>query len=314
MGYTESDLPIVLEDVIEGAEEKKGGKLKRSTLLGILLGNLLVGAVLASLLSGNPAQGKPEARANIDHDPRVGEELTEEQNEPPAEGLALENHDVTRRQIRKRRISQQVEQGRHRPSELALRHHLNPLIHVDLRPEIIRGSFVINVRARGPWSALDDDEVARNLEQIELTLKQNYPTDETSVTMVFDDGRPDLTSTGDAPAEDLARKIVQSHFRHISPRLYRSVDLQISCVDDGGGTDALRRKRGDVVQVDILVNAAAWDAEPTEQKVNVINDTTVFLAERYPEVTPYVTLNFDDGRESLPLKSSVDLRKLVRRS
>ena len=40
-----------------------------------------------------------------------------------------------------------------------------------------------------------------------------------------------------------------------------------------------------------------------ENKVYLLNYTIQFLKKRYPEVTPFVTLKFDDERQDLELKS-----------
>jgi hypothetical protein len=308
MGYTESDLPIVLEDVIEDVEEKEKRSIRFAAIgLAILAGNGLIVYLLVGLLSGSPDPVKQEA--SIDLHAAGGAEVGAEIKAITVTALEDKVQDrdpdleAAHRQTRKRRTDLRTPKGRNQASGLAFDQNMNPLISIDLDPGIVLGEFVINVRASGPWSELDEDEVARNLGLIESYIKRVYPTDETAVTMVFDDGRPNQVLTDSSPAADLAVKIIQSRFRHLSPRLYRSVDLKIARKVEHKSVSVLERASGNVIQVDILVNAAAWDAEPTEDKVNVLNDTTAFLEERYPEVTPFVTLNFDDGRKSLPLRS-----------
>lgn len=297
MSYTESDLEIEMIDVEEDADDKRRRWMPLALFAsGFGLVNCVLVVSALSLFGDVPESNDVEVSG-----PReltlAATETTPSQAAPDA-GVSEESHPEEQNRFHGRKIT----------GFGTLHAAVSGVIHSDLKVEVVHQSdpgeeSSVSVRVRGPWSELDDEKLKRNLAEIEATLKRHAGDGEITLTMAFDDGRPDLTSSAPSLADDLAIQVVNSDFRYIYPRVYRSVSVSVECRDEAGRP--VRESDGAVVWIEILVNAAVWDAETTEERVNLLNDTAIFLSDRYPEVTPYVTLKFDDGRAELPLKSSI---------
>ncbi|OGG56472.1 MAG: hypothetical protein A3F84_19500 [Candidatus Handelsmanbacteria bacterium RIFCSPLOWO2_12_FULL_64_10] len=57
-----------------------------------------------------------------------------------------------------------------------------------------------------------------------------------------------------------------------------------------------------VQEIEIGMAAKAWDALPADQKEGLLNKTFYVLKTRYPNITRFVTLKFDDRRQGLKLE------------
>jgi hypothetical protein len=102
----------------------------------------------------------------------------------------------------------------------------------------------------------------------------------------------------------LVQTMVQN-LQDINPDIYRTVELELE--------DQRLNKKGDEVvlrglvkNIDIYVYAKKWDALQSQKKVDLINETFYFLKKRYPKITPFISLKFDDKRQDLNLKSLLE--------
>ena len=57
-----------------------------------------------------------------------------------------------------------------------------------------------------------------------------------------------------------------------------------------------------VQEIEVAVAARAWDALPADQKEGLLNKTFYVLKTRYPNITRFLALKFDDGRQGLKLE------------
>ncbi len=57
-----------------------------------------------------------------------------------------------------------------------------------------------------------------------------------------------------------------------------------------------------VQEIEIEVTGKAWDALPADRKEGLLNETFYLLKMRYPNITRFVTLKFNDGRQNLKLE------------
>jgi len=152
-------------------------------------------------------------------------------------------------------------------------------------------------------AATDQDEILKNVDMIETLLRNKYPGVVPSVTLKLSDGMPDFKLRTLSLVEDYIHQTIKSQFLHISPRIYKSVDVEVHVEKTKEGWRKDIWKSVQVKKVDILVNSKEWDAEPSTDKVTLLHHTARFLKNLYSDVTPFVTLKFDDGRADLRLKS-----------
>jgi hypothetical protein len=59
----------------------------------------------------------------------------------------------------------------------------------------------------------------------------------------------------------------------------------------------------------ISIRAKAWNRLTGGKKVALLHQTFNLLKSRYPGITPFVTLKFDDGRQDLDLKFDDFIKK-----
>ena len=57
-----------------------------------------------------------------------------------------------------------------------------------------------------------------------------------------------------------------------------------------------------VQEIEIAVTGKAWDALPPDRKEGLLNETFYILKTRYPNITRFVTLKFNDRRQNLKLE------------
>jgi hypothetical protein len=91
--------------------------------------------------------------------------------------------------------------------------------------------------------------------------------------------------------------------RDMNPDIYRTVELGLE-IDQKfveSGDEVVLQEL--VKNIDIHVYSNSWDAMEPQEKVDLINTTFSFLKRRYPKITPFVNLKFDDKRQDLNLKS-----------
>ena len=65
--------------------------------------------------------------------------------------------------------------------------------------------------------------------------------------------------------------------------------------------DELQASAG-VHTIEITVNAETWDELNSEDRVDLLNDTFKCIKDRYPEMTKFLRLSYDDGRPSFDMK------------
>jgi hypothetical protein len=65
--------------------------------------------------------------------------------------------------------------------------------------------------------------------------------------------------------------------------------------------DELQASAG-VHTIEITVKAEAWDELSSDDRVELLNDTFKFIKDRYPEMTKFLRLAYDDERPSFDMK------------
>ena len=320
MGYTESDFPIIMVDVEEDEEEKKKRGLFFLVIAGALILPTLIVFLVLSLMTGTPEASEQDRTGG----PADSDEQTAELIRPNGAGDAA-TFGESEGAGSKRLVGHRGRLERHRangPRLLAVPNRFDADLKVslmdfltNLNQDLYRGVEVHTVNNRiesvaisvnsNVLDALHEDEIIEDLDKIERFLDKKYPGVVPFVTLEFSDSRTDFKLRASALAEDYIHRTIESQFKYISPRIYKSVDVEVELRKT---TERLGReiwKGIQVKKVDIHVNSAEWDAESATDKVYLLNYTAQFLKERYPEVTPFITLKFDDGRQDLQMKSSV---------
>jgi hypothetical protein len=108
--------------------------------------------------------------------------------------------------------------------------------------------------------------------------------------------------------EDQVQPIEQGKVRslshdilQISPRVYSYVKLALlsgTTIDDNG--EAHRDLSSISVEtIAISINSAQWDSLTSNDKVVLLNQTFRLLKSKYPDITEFIELKFDDNRKEL---------------
>ena len=135
-------------------------------------------------------------------------------------------------------------------------------------------------------------------------LDQDAAGDVEILTLQFRDGREDMQLDVASLVEEFAIKTIQAKFRYISPRIYKDVEVEVDATQTQTLWGRSFWERVRVKKVDVHVNSNNWDTEPSQDRVNLLNDTVQYLKAIYPDVTPFLTLKFDDGRSDLEMEIS----------
>ena len=90
----------------------------------------------------------------------------------------------------------------------------------------------------------------------------------------------------------------------IAPHIYYSVRLELV---EGGHLDQEAKAKRDLKSVfvrliEIFVRAEAWNRLKSTEKIDLLYRTFEMLNDRYPDLTEFIRLIFDDGRKNLDLK------------
>ena len=152
-------------------------------------------------------------------------------------------------------------------------------------------------------ASTSDQEIGEKLDRVKELLDQNAPGAVESLTLKFRDGRKDMRLNIARLTEDYAIKTIQAKFRYISPRIYKAVEVEVDATQSLNQRGRSFWERVRVKKVVVHVNSNNWDTEPSQDRVNLLNDTVQYLKAIYPDVTPFLTLKFDDGRSDLEMKS-----------
>ncbi len=91
---------------------------------------------------------------------------------------------------------------------------------------------------------------------------------------------------------------------NIAPHIYYSVRLELV---EGGHADVTADANLDLKSVfvrliEILTRSEAWDMLQSSEKIELLHGTFDLLQKRYPYITRFIRLIFDDGRKNLDLK------------
>ena len=90
----------------------------------------------------------------------------------------------------------------------------------------------------------------------------------------------------------------------IAPHIYYSVRLELV---EGGHLDQEAEANRDLKSVfvrliEIFIRAPAWNRLRSTEKIDLLYSTFEMLHGRYPDLTEFIRLIFDDGRKNLDLK------------
>ena len=130
-------------------------------------------------------------------------------------------------------------------------------------------------------------------------MRTHFSEETPSAVLIFDDDKQETLSPPLALGY-LIRKINQSFTEHDS-EVYESVDVEFEGQESiESGSVVLNELR--IKKIDVQVRSESWDALNAQSQFDLINETMLFLKLQSPRVMPFVTLQFDDNRQELPLK------------
>jgi hypothetical protein len=88
----------------------------------------------------------------------------------------------------------------------------------------------------------------------------------------------------------------------IAPGIFSGIQLKTEGDRYLTEAEVMQATAPSVQEIEIAVAAGPWDALPAEQKEGLLNKTFYVLKIRYPNITRFVTLKFDDRRQGLKLE------------
>ena len=114
---------------------------------------------------------------------------------------------------------------------------------------------------------------------------------------------PLIETEGEPPEPGKVRTLSQDILK-ISPQIYSHVKLTLL---SGSTIDETGQSRRDlstmsVETIEISVKSARWDSLDSNQKVHLLHQTFRLLNAKYPDVTKFIELGFDDGRKDLKFR------------
>ena len=109
--------------------------------------------------------------------------------------------------------------------------------------------------------------------------------------------------------------VMKSEVLNIAPEVYYSVRLEL----EGGGRVSERNPAHTDLEslaikfVEVFTKSHSWDRLKSQEKIDLLYRTFMFLNRRCPSLSRFVRLAFDDGRQGLEFKFD-DVQKMVPRA
>ncbi len=150
------------------------------------------------------------------------------------------------------------------------------------------------------WGGVKEQERVDLLNKADHILRTHFPEETPSVVLKFDDDQQQTLSPPLA-LDYLIKKMNQS-FTELNPEVYKSVNVELEGQESIEETGKVVLNELRIKKIDVQVRSESWDALSAQSKVDLINETMLFLKLQSPRVTPFVTLQFDDKRQELALK------------
>ncbi len=295
----------------EESEEKDQKKNRRPLILGLtaaVLASTVLGAVVLTQLQPKPKAIKKSegSKKRVERTAPVKKYIAHGRLHPKGAtqereaGKPIENRKTTPRRKDDRKVSDRlVSNAETSPADFLKGADPDLQKDVDVKTT---GNRIESVSIAIDPSASDGEIIDKLLKMKDL-LDLSDVGDVSQMTLTFSDGRQNLDLNVANLVEDYAIKTIQSSFRYISPRIYKSVEAEVDAEQSLNTRGKAFWERVRVKKVVVHVNASNWDAEPPQDKVNLLNETVQYLKTLYPQVTPFLTLKFDDGRNDLEMKS-----------
>ena len=106
----------------------------------------------------------------------------------------------------------------------------------------------------------------------------------------------------DKRASQMAR--LRNDILNIAPEIYGEVRLELISGSYMDETDVSAAETEDLTvnTIEIQVKSGAWNRMTSDEKVKLLHDTFSLLRARYPALTRFVKLKFDDGRKDLEIR------------
>ena len=113
------------------------------------------------------------------------------------------------------------------------------------------------------------------------------------------------------PQEEIDRRLkkierLREDILNTAPDIYSSVRLQLASGRYVDETNLAAEEELTVRAIQIYVKSDAWNKMKSGEKIKLLHDTYLMLRSRYPALTQFVSLRFDDGREDLELKFAAE--------
>lgn len=266
----------------ESEETEKEGKKRKPLLLGLVAATLVSTVLIAvGVTHLNPKQKaiakSSKSKKRAERIATVDQYITSsllKGSDRQAIHKNIEDKKSTQRRGGDSEVSDRALSNIETPTDEFLE-ETDPALLKDVRVETSKNR--IKSVSMSIDESASDIEIGEKLIKMKEFLDRKAADDLQNLTLTFSDGRQDMNLNVASLVEDYAIKTIQAKFRYISPRIYKEVEVDAAQSLVLWGRAFWERVR--VKKVVVRVNSTNWDAEPAQDKVDLLNDTVQYLKE-----------------------------------